>query len=300
MSIPVPVRIDADLFGIEIRFRPHSETPSRVFRTMSALIESFEHTDRLLIRSITSRIKPILTLEDVAAGSILTWLKNRLESLDDEALKSGDVKKVIGAYLVLGKKIIIDYCNKRTTIGSRAEVDALQAALLRAASDTDVLRIPTYRPPPPFEIVEAVRMIAESTGPLQEGDSVQYRTLAGNSELNLSFHVAPSDLEEFLVKEAITSSAPMILKIKKPDFLGESMWEFQFSGRMLPARIADIKWLSEFRGGEISILPGDALRAVVSTTVKYGFDADVVGSQYEIVKVLEVIPGERPLQIPLA
>ena len=292
--------VEADLFGIEIRFRPHSETPSRVFRAMSGLIESFEHADRLLARSITSRIQPILTLEDVEAGSILTWLKNRLDSVDDEALKSGDVKKLIGAYLVLGKKILIDYCNKRTTIGSRAEVDELQAALLRAASDTDVLRIPTYRPPPPFEIVGAVRMIAESTEPLQEGDTVQYRSMAGNSELNLSFHVAPDDLEGFLVKEELTSSAPMILKIKKPDFLGESMWEFQFAGRMLPARISDTTWLSEFRNGTVSILPGDALRAVVSTTIKYGFDADVVGSQYEIVKVLEVIPGERPLQIPLA
>jgi hypothetical protein len=228
-SPAVAISTEGDLFGIEIRFKPHSEAPSRIFRAMSGLIESFEHTDRLLSRSITSRIRPILTLEDVEAGSIITWLKNALESVDDEALKSGDVKKLIGTYLVLGKKILIDYCNKRTTIGSRAEIEELQAELLSVAIETNVLRIPTYRPPPPFEIVTAMRMIAESTDPLREGDEVQYRSMAGDSELNLSFHVAPSDLEELLVKEQMTSSAPMILRIKKPDFLGESMWEFQFA-----------------------------------------------------------------------
>ncbi|MGI9073562.1 MAG: hypothetical protein ACR2JB_20150 [Bryobacteraceae bacterium] len=66
-------------------------------------------------------------------------------------------------YLVLGKKILIDYLNNRTTIGSRAELEVLQGELLNAAMETDVLRIPTYRPPPPLEIANAIRLIAEST-----------------------------------------------------------------------------------------------------------------------------------------
>src|SRR3954447_10755683 len=133
MATSTLVTTDIDVFGIELGFKPHSEAPSRVFRAMSSLIESFEHTDRLLSRSITARLQPILTLEDIEAGSILTWLKNTLETVDDEALKSGEIKKLIGTYLVTGKKILIDYCNKRTTIGSRAEIEELQSELLDAA-----------------------------------------------------------------------------------------------------------------------------------------------------------------------
>jgi hypothetical protein len=89
MASSILVTSDIDLFGIELGFRPHSEAPSRVFRAMSALIESFEYTDRLLSRSIANRLQPILRLEDIEAGSVLTWLKNTLETVDDEALKSG-------------------------------------------------------------------------------------------------------------------------------------------------------------------------------------------------------------------
>ena len=52
--------------------------------------------------------------------------------------------------------------------------------------------------------------------------------------------------------------------------------------------MSDARWVSQFREGLISIQPGDALRAIVSTTVKYGFDADVIGSQYEVVQVLGI------------
>ena len=107
MASSTLITADIDLFGIELAFRPHSEAPSRIFRAMSALIESFEYTDHLLSRSIANRLQPILT---------------------------------------------------------------------------------------------------------------------------------PQDIEDLLVKEEMTSSTPMILRIKKPDFLRESMWEFQFAGHIIPAR----------------------------------------------------------------
>jgi hypothetical protein len=78
--------------------------------------------------------------------------------------------------------------------------------------------------------------------------------------------------------------------------LSQNWGPVQFAGRILPAKMSDTAWLLAFRNGRVNILPGDALRAIVSTTVKYGFDAEVIGSQYEIVRVLEVIPGERPSQ----
>src|ERR1700719_2313692 len=82
--------IESDEFGIEINFKPLSDAPSRVFRAMTDLIEAFQEIDALLAGSIRGTIKPSTLLEDIEAGSLRVWLRNVLNSVDDESLKSGD------------------------------------------------------------------------------------------------------------------------------------------------------------------------------------------------------------------
>ena len=66
----------------------------------------------------------------------------------------------------------------------------------------------------------------------------------------MSFSLSPSQINEIIVREQSASDAPMILRVKKPDFLGDSMWEFQFAGRSIPAKMADLDWLKRFREGQ--------------------------------------------------
>lgn len=81
-------------FCIEIDFEKGSESPSRVFRTMTGLIETFQDIDRDLIQSINQsineKIEPVVIIEDIEAGSLRTWLANRIRDIDDEALKNID------------------------------------------------------------------------------------------------------------------------------------------------------------------------------------------------------------------
>ncbi len=74
---PRPAEAD---FGIEINFQPGSDAPARVFKAMTALIETFESIDRELVNSV-AKIQPVLLLEDIEAGSVKTWLRTQLESL---------------------------------------------------------------------------------------------------------------------------------------------------------------------------------------------------------------------------
>ena len=88
----------------------------------------------------------------------------------------------------------------------------------------------------------------------------------------------------------------MILKVKKPDFLGNSQWDFKFDNRTITARILDEKWLEDFRNGVFLIQPNDAILAKVIIEVHYGFDNDVVSTTYKIVSVDEVIHPKTPRQ----
>jgi hypothetical protein len=287
---------DPDEFGIEISFAPHSDAPSRIFKVMTALIDSFQEIDGFLAGSIATGLKPSMLLEDIESGSLRIWLRNILDSVDGESLKSGEWKKVVGAFLVKAKRIMVDWTEGRTTVSAEAEIMELRQKLLDAAAQTDVLRIPTYTPIPSNEVVRSIQLIAEAIKPLNEGDSVSYLSSEETIDFNTSFQVVPDALTDLLVKEVIVSEVPMILVIKRPDFLGDARWEFRHDRRVFEARINDSGWLMEFRAGTAVIHPGDALRSVVRSTVRYGFDGEVVDSQHDIVRVEGVIHTIRPSQ----
>ena len=81
----------------------------------------------------------------------------------------------------------------------------------------------------------------------------------------------------------------MILKVKKPDYLGESQWEFRHETHPIPAKILDEKWLKDFQSRKHDVRPGDSLRAIVETEVNYDYNQEVVGTHYYVIEVKEVI-----------
>lgn len=128
---------------------------------MTALIEAFQEIDGFLAGSIATGLKPSTLLEDIESGSLRAWLRNTLESIDDDSLKSGDWKKLVGAFLVRAKHIMINWTEGRTTVDSEAEIQELRQELLDVAAHTDVLRIPTYAPISSTELVRSIEMISK-------------------------------------------------------------------------------------------------------------------------------------------
>ena len=60
------------------------------------------------------------------------------------------------------------------------------------------------------------------------------------------------------VKETVTfPSAPMILAVKKPDYLGDSKWDLRHGKRPISARIEDGAWLRRFQSREVDVRPGN-------------------------------------------
>lgn len=294
--MPTPEDIKAD-FCIEIEFKKGSKSsPARVFRTMTDLIESFQVIDNSLVQSIDVKIEPVLVLEDIEAGSLKAWLRNVLEVVDDEALKNIDWKPQVGRYLVKAKYFIVNFLEGKTEISDRKQIDDLSNNLLKAARDTDVLRIPTYTPIPVPEITQSIRRISESLSHLDPDDKASYTTADDGASFNLEFNFAPEAIEELLTKETIINEQEMILKVKKPDYLGESMWDFRHEGRTIQAKILDQTWLESFQSRQSGVRPGDALRVKLQITVHYGYDGEVVGTYFSILEVIDIIPYNPPEQ----
>jgi len=280
--------IDAD-FCIEIDYKKNSENPSRVFKAMSSIIESIQQIDIDLIGTIDNTIQPVLLLEDIESCCIRAWLKNVLTKVvDDDALKSLDWKKQVGKYLVKAKYLLIDFLDNKTQITDKQELLNLQNNILQLAESTDVKNFPDYTPLSQSKLIHCLDLINKSTSNLESEDKVKFIHDENSTPFNLEFNFSPEVIAELLTKETITSTQTMILKVKKPDYLGTSKWEFKHD-RNIFCKILHEDWLKDFQSRRIDIRPGDSIRAEVKVIVNYGFDNDIVSTEHEIIKVEKVI-----------
>lgn len=286
-------RTGAD-FCLEIGFERGTESPARVFRALTELIDACELADRVLIQSIDARIRPVLLLEDIEAASIKTWLREQIEGLDDESLRKLEWKPLVGHYLVKAKYRIIDFLGGRTTISNRMEIIDLQRELLAEAERAQIKPIPIESPVPEADVVRIIHLLTDPLAQLRDGDTASYITADEETPFNLAFSVTPKAIEDLITKETLTNEAVMILKVKRPDYLGDSMWDFRYEGRPLEAKILHWDWLRRFQERKEELRPGDALRALIKTDVRYGYDGEVIGTHYSVTKVLEVIRVDSP------
>ncbi len=281
-------------FCILIDFERGSESPSRVFRAMTGLIESFEQIDNVLVEAVDVSIRPVLLLEDIESGSLRAWLRSALERVPDDVIGKLDWKKAVGTYLVKGKYVLLNWAAQRAQVTNRDEVVALQRELHGLAEQTGMNAIPAYAPPEPRRLLTQMQSVSEALSHLRPHDKARLETPYGEAPFNAEFTVPQATLEEILTKETLEGSHVMILKVKRPDYLGESQWELRHGTRTLPAKVRDVEWLNRFQNRQISLRPGDALRAEVTVEVRYGHDGEVVAERYYVDRVLDVV--EAPAQ----
>jgi len=285
--------IDASLeadFCIEIQYKKESENPSRVFRSMSELIDSFQRIDQHLVKAIDVNTQTILLLEDIEVGSIKVWLHNLLKAIPDDSVYHLDWKPIVGQYLVRTKKFIINFLEKKTTITNIDEIKPLEDDIYRLAEETQVRWLPAYTRIQPRQLLESMKDIAASLSYLTKEDSAKY--IAPNepeAKFNLTFYLAPESIEDLIAKETLSSEGEMLLKVKKPDYLGESMWDFRHGTSTISATILDREWLDKFQSRKVDVRPQDSIRVRVGISHKYDQNGDLIATHYNILKVVEVI-----------
>jgi hypothetical protein len=277
-------------FCIEIQYKKDSENPSRVFQSMSQLIDSFQKTDQHLVKAIDVNIETVLLLEDIEAGSIKVWLRNLLKAIPDDAIYHLDWKPIIGQYLVKAKRYLINFPEGKTTITNIEEIRPLEDEIYKLAEETKVRWLPAYTRIQPRQLLESLSDIATSLSHLTEGDSVKY--IVPNepeAKFNLTFNIAPESIEDLIVKETLSSKGEMLLKVKKPDYLGESMWDFRHGTSVISASILDKEWLEKFQSRKVDVRPQDSIRVRVEISHRYDQNGDLIATHYNILKVVEVI-----------
>jgi hypothetical protein len=280
-------------FCVTVHFERNAKNPERIFKAAASIIEAMQTLDGLLVTSIDTKIKAVLVLENIEAGSIKVMLKHFLTAIDDEAVKKLDWRPAVGKYLLQGKHYLIRKLDEWEGLRDGESLEIASGELRKMAEESGVLVMPGYRSLPPREIAESMRRISESVQPLREGEAIDIESDLGMDTVWPGVTIPPERIEEILAKETIETRTVRILMIRRPDFLGETMWEFKYERKSYSAKIADEEWLSSFRAGYVDIRPGDALRAEVLERASYDRRGEVISESRTILKVLTVIHQER-------
>ena len=286
-------------FEIDILFDKESQSPSNALRTLSNIIEAFDLFDVDLVQSVDSSIKPVLLLKDLEAGSIKAKLKQGLESISDEGIKNLDWKRIVGEYLVKAKYSLIKWLDGKTEITNRSELQDFEKDLYQLAKETKINQFPIYTPISSAKLITNIERVSTTIQAMgSNGKAVlklENEQVTFNSELDIS----PEAIEDLLTKEQLESKSEMLLKVKKPDYLGDSKWELRHERKPIDVKVLDNDWLKRFQNREIDVRPGDSLRAEVRTIVKYDYNNEVLAIRYEILEVKDIIKPESQTQIDL-
>lgn len=283
---------DADLC-LRIDFKKGEGNPRRVFDAASLMIEGFERLDDLAVESIDSHIEPLLVLEDVETGSLKIWLRNVLRATDDQALKELDWKPAVGKYLVRAKYVVLQWLD-RDAEGNPPSLSELVNDLRSIAAETDTRHLPDYAPLPEVRLLSVLEKFQDAKKQLIAGDRLTVETEDGETyEVDLAKTWSPTaSIDPTSARETV-SHGEMILTIRRPDMIGEAMWQFKHGPVNLSAPILDIEWIARYHNREIDIRPGDALRCYVKFTYLYSPDGALESQRTEIEKIYEVLQGPR-------
>lgn len=287
---------DYGFFELVVEFKRGSGDPSRVFKTMTGLIESVQSLDQHLSYSVGPSVKTTLILQDIQASSLKAKLKNIIEEIPDEALKQAEIKPILGHFLVKAKHRVIDWCSDRKQVADKDEIKQLQSEIKQLAQETDVKQLPAYTEPDTESLLIDINSIRNALQNLEADDYARYESEEGVSKFNKQMEISAEIIRDVMTREKLISESEKILKVKKPDYLGFSMWLFKYQGRSIDVKILDDEWLKAFHLKKVSVLPGDSIRALVKEEVSYGYNNEVIHTNYEALKVVDILPVQIQTQ----
>jgi len=291
--------LSSDEIEIRIEFERGVGNPTRVFRAMAGLIESDQILNSDLALSIGTSVRTTLVLQDIEAASLKARLRTIIEEIPNEALKACDVKKLIGSFLLKAKHKILDWCSDRDTIPDREEVKLLGTDIHALAVQSDIKIFPAYPQVDVATLLSDISKIKSALHYLGANDRASLKSAEATSIYNPALVVTEDVALELVTRETLAAKGERILKVKGPDFLGMSKWSFKYSGRMIEAKVLDEPWLHRFQSNQEQVQPGDSLRVVFHEKVSYGYNNEVVHTEYEVVSVIEVIRGPGSVQMLL-
>ncbi|WP_260706785.1 hypothetical protein [Edaphobacter flagellatus] len=279
-------------FTITLDYTYGEGDATRIFRTAIGLINAFNRFDQELVRGFDVNLRSHLALERVEEGSLKILLKTVLQSVDDDALKSGDWKKILGTYLVSAKYLLLKYLEDKTAIDNDQKgLSQLSEEIQKEAQSTELKGIPIYAAPSRTLLVIEILEISVALQPLAPGDQVFFSAPSRPAvEFNKRLSVSQASVDALLTERLPSEPSEAVLLVKKPVFMGDSRWEFLYQGKAIEAKMLDAQWVEQYRKHRVDVPPGSSLLVTLKIEASYNAEEKAAMPKYFVLKVHRVVP----------
>jgi hypothetical protein len=284
-------------FQLTVDFLTDSRNPSRVFRSMAGLIETFGRFDRDFFSTIDLPFQSEILLHDIEKGSLRAILREVLKLPDREALREGDWKKVVGRAIDDARTFLLKRLGDEPEIVERVQLERIQTGVIEIASSVPDALIHVPRPIPLPRLLTIIENLESSTRVLFAGDSAKYESETSHKEIPANISISPALKDELYETIPIQRPTRTRLPVKKPDLIGDSQWDLYMGGRVIRAKILHKEWLEKFHSRSIELRPGDMLDAMLEITLLQSPEGEVVGYRYQVLEVFAVIQQEQTTQM---
>ena len=287
---------DEYVFSVTIDFDGSTGSPSRALRAMADYADAFQAIDAACAIAIDPGVESHLSVVRFENGSLRTVFASLLKSVDDEALKQLDWKRIIGGFLVRAKQLALRWLESADPDKTLAQ---LQEDIQADAASTELRYIPAYAQPNRSLLIDGLRKAQNAKDELEISDIVVFSSPAADLTLDMTRRTDLTKVADVHITDTQHFALEKInLTVKKPDMLGHSQWQMKLGQRTVRASIEDGIWLNRYQSRDIVLKPGDALKCDADYSIMLDSSGSPVGEKIDITKVYGVEyqpPGQQPL-----
>ena len=211
--------------------------------------------------------------------------------------------------IIAAKNAIIEYISKKEEINNKIDIENIKDAIIENAKQ----KIPAdqtllLESAGNGVIASYVDISMEPYKKLSQTQEIFYTDPDGKTtKINKSCSFNASSIEEDLSFVETIKNIQLILLVKKPDYIGESQWDFQMvsggNAYQLQGKILNKEWLKGFQNNGLSYkdmpLPKDALRVTADLKIVKKSEKDknpkVTCQIHQILGVLKGFANEESI-----
>lgn len=279
-------------FEIKLEFDKNTENPSRLFRSFAEIIEDIRSLDTVLAKCINTSVSTKMFLNDIEKGSLIAKLWDELIINEEDKLDDLEDPKKVSVFINKSRSKALEFLQNGKS--SVEDLDKLSSDIEAIAKEEELDTTFNYGSPDILELAKSLNNISETTNKLSENEKLIFSNNQNSSE-ELTNNIAKIDIEDVekaLTAEEINNDSIVFYKIKKPDFLGDSQWEFKHGNKSIKIKILDEDWLEKFKNGQEIVVPGDSLKVKIKQNFKYNRNGYLISEKTEIIKILGIIKNQ--------
>lgn len=276
-------------YEIKLEFDPKTENPSRLFNSFAELIDSVSQLDEVISKSVNTAISSKIYLDDIEKGSLIAKLWNELTISEDDKLDDLNDPLPAKEFVEEARSESLGFLTDgKSTV---EDLEELSEKIKSIAKEKEIDKTFNYSAPNPIDLANSLNSINNSTNKLSDTEKFTFKDESEKRTQEISKGTPKIDIEAVentLTQEELTNESVLFYKIKKPDFLGDSQWDFKLGKRTIKVKILHEEWLDKFHKGEAVVVPGDSLKVKVSQTTKYNRNGHLISEKLEIIEVLDI------------